>query len=53
MVLLSLVITRLGTVNRPDAALIESLFPAVLVHLQKLYREINGAELPSGPPDTV
>ncbi|MFB7260877.1 hypothetical protein ACFCXH_01770 [Streptomyces nojiriensis] len=27
--------------------------PADLAHLQKPYREINGAELPGGPPDTV
>ncbi|WP_051838243.1 hypothetical protein [Streptomyces sp. NRRL F-2580] len=53
VVLLSLVITRLGTAGRPDPAVIESLFLADLAHLQKLYREINGAERPGGLPDTV
>ncbi|UUU45158.1 hypothetical protein [Streptomyces sp. NBC_00162] len=53
VVLLGLVITRLGTAGQPDPAVIESLFPADLAHLQKLYREINGAELPGGLPDTV
>ncbi|MFK0050386.1 hypothetical protein ACIQU4_41050 [Streptomyces sp. NPDC090741] len=53
VVLLSLVITRLGTKDQPDPQVIESLFPADLAHLQKLYREINGTELPGGLPDTV
>lgn len=41
VVLLSQVITRLGTHNRITAAMIESMFAADIVYLQDFYRRIN------------
>ncbi|WP_425357024.1 hypothetical protein [Streptomyces inhibens] len=42
VVLLSLVITRLGTLTDIHADVVERLFAADLAHLQDFYREING-----------
>lgn len=42
IVLLSLVITRLGTVTDVHAEVVEQLFAADLAYLQDFYREING-----------
>ncbi|UNM13202.1 hypothetical protein J4032_18420 [Streptomyces formicae] len=42
VVLLSLVVTRLGSVPRIDAELIGKLFAADLAYLQEFYRSING-----------
>ncbi|MFD5506587.1 hypothetical protein ACFWIB_02260 [Streptomyces sp. NPDC127051] len=44
VVLLSLVITRLGTVTDIHAGVVEQLFATDLAHLQDLYRRINGLE---------
>lgn len=41
VLLLSRVVTRLGTLNEVNPATIEGLFTADLVHLQDLYRQIN------------
>ncbi|QCX82321.1 hypothetical protein C9F11_43715 (plasmid) [Streptomyces sp. YIM 121038] len=42
VVLLSLVVTRLGSVPRIDAELIGRLFAADLAYLQEVYRSVNG-----------
>ncbi|GHC44419.1 hypothetical protein GCM10010507_19280 [Streptomyces cinnamoneus] len=42
IVLLSLVITRLGTITDVHAEVVEQLFAADLAYLQDFYREING-----------
>lgn len=42
VVLLSLVITRLGSVPRIHAGVIEQLFAADLAYLQDFYRSVNG-----------
>ncbi|MFE3585537.1 hypothetical protein [Streptomyces vinaceus] len=42
VVLLSLVITRLGTLPRVHAGIIEQLFTTDLAYLQTIYRQING-----------
>ncbi|MEV4505892.1 hypothetical protein [Streptomyces klenkii] len=44
VVLLSLVITRLGTVSDIHAGVVEQLFAGDLAHLQDLYRRINGLD---------
>ncbi|GCE01795.1 hypothetical protein [Embleya hyalina] len=44
VVLLSLVVTRLGTVADIHAGVIERMFAADLAHLQSLYRRVNGLE---------
>ncbi len=44
VVLLSLVITRLGTLTDIHAGVVEQLFAADLAHLQDLYRRVNGLE---------
>ncbi|GHF52070.1 hypothetical protein GCM10010218_36830 [Streptomyces mashuensis] len=44
VVLLSLVITRLGTVTDIHAGVVERLFAQDLAHLQDLYRRINGLD---------
>ena len=41
VILLSRVVTRLGTVDQVTTAVIEELFAADLAHLQSLYNEIN------------
>jgi len=43
VILLSRVITRLGTLEMVTPKTIEGLFAADLAHLQDLYNEINGA----------
>ncbi|MEV7434878.1 hypothetical protein [Streptomyces griseoviridis] len=50
VVLLSLVITRLGTVPDVHAGLVERLFAADLAYLQDFYRRING---PAGSEEAV
>ena len=42
VILLSRVVTRLGTVDLVTPKTIESLFAADLAHLQRLYNELNG-----------
>jgi len=44
VILLSQVITRLGTLPRITPAIIENLFAADLTYLQDLYRQINDVE---------
>jgi hypothetical protein len=48
VILLSRVVTRLGSVEAVTPKTIERLFAADLAHLQRLYNEING-----GPGDPV
>jgi hypothetical protein len=50
IVLLSLVITRLGSLRRIDADLIERLLATDLAYLQSFYRAINGL---TGETNTV
>ena len=47
VVLLSQVITRLGTLPRITPEIIEEFFSADLAYLQELYRHINDVELPT------
>jgi hypothetical protein len=49
VILLSRVVTRLGTVDLVTPKTIESLFAADLAHLQRLYNELNGT--PAEPVD--
>jgi hypothetical protein len=42
VILLSRVVTRLGTVELVTPKTIESLFATDLAHLQRLYNEVNG-----------
>ncbi|MFF4403212.1 hypothetical protein ACFY2W_26855 [Streptomyces sp. NPDC001262] len=44
VVLLSLVITRLGTLTDIHAGVVEQLFAQDLAHLQDFYRRINGLD---------
>ena len=44
VILLSQVITRLGTLNRVTPAMIEHFFAADIAYLQDLYRQINEVE---------
>ena len=44
VILLSRVVTRLGTTELITPKTIESLFAADLAHLQRLYNEINGGD---------
>lgn len=44
VILLSQVITRLGTLPRVTPAIIEQLFAADIAYLQDLYRQINDVE---------
>lgn len=44
VVLLSLVVTRLGTVPEIHAGVVEGLFASDLAYLQAFYRRINGLE---------
>jgi hypothetical protein len=44
VILLSRVVTRLGTVDLITPKTIESLFAGDLAHLQRLYNEINGGD---------
>ncbi|RPF30192.1 hypothetical protein EDD96_6784 [Streptomyces sp. Ag109_G2-6] len=43
IVLLSLVVTRLGTLPEVHAGVIEQLFASDLAYLQDLYQRLNGA----------
>jgi hypothetical protein len=45
IILLSRVVTRLGTVENIDTSVIENLFSADLAFLQEFYRRINEAAL--------
>ena len=44
VVLLSRVITRLGSLSKPDARIIENLYSADLAFLQNMYQTINAVE---------
>lgn len=46
ILLLERVITQLGTLNKVDARVIESLFTADMAYLQDLYQKINAVEPP-------
>lgn len=46
ILLLERVIKSLGTLNRVDARVIESLFTADMAYLQDLYQKINAVEPP-------
>ena len=46
ILLLERVITQLGTLNKVDAHVIESLFTADMAYLQDLYQKINAVEPP-------
>lgn len=48
VILLSRVVTKLGTVNPITPQVIEGLFAADLAYLQDFYNEINGADAPPG-----
>jgi hypothetical protein len=47
IILLSRVITRLGTLSSVTPNIIEQLFAADLAYLQDLYRQINEVEVPT------
>jgi hypothetical protein len=47
VILLSQVITRLGTLPRVTPGIIEKLFAADIAFLQQLYRQINEVDMPS------
>lgn len=47
IILLSRVITRLGTLSRINTRVVENLFTMDLAYLQDLYQRINMSELPS------
>ncbi|MGW8357721.1 hypothetical protein [Streptomyces wedmorensis] len=53
VVLLSLVITRLGTVPEIHAGVVENLYASDLAYLQNFYRKINGqdGDLPVSCPN--
>ncbi|WCD91046.1 hypothetical protein KPP03845_200007 (plasmid) [Streptomyces xanthophaeus] len=54
IILLSLVITRLGTVPKIHVGVVESLFAADLAYLQDFYRKINRLEDHGGAaPESV
>ncbi len=47
IVLLSRVVTRLGTLSNINTRVIESLFTMDLVYLQDMYQRVNMSEMPS------
>lgn len=49
VILLSQVITSLGTLPRVTPAIIEGMFAADIAFLQDLYRQLNDPELPALP----
>ena len=49
VILLSQVITRLGTLTEVDPEIVEKLFAADIVYLQDLYRQINDVDVNSVP----
>lgn len=46
VILMSRVITRLGTLPRVTPTVIENLFAADIAYLQDFYRQVNDVELP-------
>ena len=50
IIILSRVITKLGSLPHVDTQLIEGLFAADLEYLRRLYEEVNSAEEPDGLP---